>query len=224
MRKYTYLIILLSITYTSSSQTNKNTIKFIPLGDSYTICEGMPTENRWPNVLTTHLQQNGIKIQLVENPSKTGYTTQDLIEKELPLFKETKANFTTLLIGVNDWVQKVEAKKFESNLNYIIDEVLKIIPSKERLVLISIPDFSATPQGAKYGGGRNISKGIAAFNDIIAKAAIKYDLQLVDIYPITQQMKGKPELIAKDGLHPSAKEYLLWEKLIYPVTYNALKH
>jgi lysophospholipase L1-like esterase len=31
-------------------------------------------------------------------------------------------------------------------------------------------------------------------------------------------MRGRPELIAADGLHPSAKTYALWEELISPGT------
>jgi lysophospholipase L1-like esterase len=38
----------------------------------------------------------------------------------------------------------------------------------------------------------------------------------VDIFPISQQMRGRPELIAADGLHPSAKAYALWEESIFP--------
>jgi len=30
-------------------------------------------------------------------------------------------------------------------------------------------------------------------------------------------------LVAADGLHPSAKEYAIWETLIYPVALNLLK-
>lgn len=228
MLKYLNIIFLLSITSPSIAQNTANTIKYMPLGDSYTICEGMPPESRWPNLLTTHLQQNGIAIELVGNPARTGYTTQDLIDKELPIFKKemlhsTANGFTTLLIGVNDWVQKVEKEKFQKNLSHIIEEVLNILPSNNRLILITIPDFSTTPQGAKYGYGRDISKGIAEFNEIISEAATEYNLQLVDIYPTTQEMKGKTELIAEDGLHPSAKEYVLWEKLIYPIAMDALK-
>ena len=39
---------------------------------------------------------------------------------------------------------------------------------------------------------------------------------------MTQAMKGKTELIAADGLHPSAKEYALWEKAILPVAADLL--
>ncbi len=37
------------------------------------------------------------------------------------------------------------------------------------------------------------------------------------------KMKDNPDLIAQDGLHPSAKEYKLWEQMIFPVAYSVLK-
>lgn len=193
----------------------KPIIKYIALGDSYTICEGINTEDCWPNLLVSHLNNEEITIQLVANPSVTGYTSQDLIDHELPLLNEETVDFATILIGVNDWVKGVNSSIFKSNLTYIVETVIEKVGSNKRLLLITIPDFSATPEGVKYGKGRNISEGIAEFNQIIHETALLYGIKLVDIYPTTQEMQGEPSLIAKDGLHPSAEEYALWEALIY---------
>jgi len=46
---------------------------------------------------------------------------------------------------------------------------------------------------------------------------------VVDIFPQSQLMKDNSDLIAKDGLHPSAKEYALWGQIIYPSAYKILK-
>jgi len=159
-------------------------------------------------------------MELSANPSVTGYTTQNLIEKELPVFDTIKPHFCTLLIGVNDWVQGVDSGTFHKNLNYIIDHVLT---AKSKLLLITIPDFGVTPTGKHYSNGRDISQGITEFNYIIKSEAQKRNLPVVDIFPETQKMKDNPDLIAHDGLHPSAKEYALWEKLIFPVAYKLLK-
>ena len=35
-------------------------------------------------------------------------------------------------------------------------------------------------------------------------------------------MRGHPELIAADGLHPSAKTYAMWEELIFPAARDLL--
>ena len=198
-------------------------IKYVALGDSYTIGEGAKPGEAFPDLLTKHLKDNGINIVLSANPSVTGWTTEDLMEKELPVFDRIKPDFVTLLIGVNDWVQGVDSGSFHKNLTYIIDHVQSLLPDKSKLLLVTIPDFGMTPTGKMYSQGRDISKGITDFNNIIKNEGHKRNLPIVDIFPETQKMKDSPDLIAHDGLHPSAKEYALWEKLIYPVAFNLLK-
>jgi len=155
-------------------------------------------------------------MEPVVNPSRNGFSTQNVIDNELPLLKTGSYDFATLLIGVNDWVRDVDTKTYQRNLIYIIDEVQKSLPEKKHLILITIPDFGVTPQGALYSGGRDISKGISEFNDIIKAEAKKRSLVCVDIFPLSKGMLNSKDLVAGDGLHPSAKEYALWEALIYP--------
>jgi acyl-CoA thioesterase I len=200
---------------------DKTQIRYVALGDSYTICEGANWEESWPVTLTERLSNTGIPIQLIANPSRTGWTTQNLIDNELSIFDASSPTFATLLIGVNDWVQEVETSTFYKNVNLIIDHIQKKIGDK--LLLITIPDFSVTPEGPKYSKGRNISEGLQSFNQILKEEAKKRNLKYIDIFPISLEMKNDPELISADGLHPSAKEYALWEKMIYPVVYALLK-
>ena len=197
-------------------------IRYAAIGDSYTIGESVEEGERWPNLMVAHLNENGTAIEIVANPSATGWTTQDLIDKELPVYREAKPDFATLLIGVNDWVQKVSIDKFQSNLKFIIEEMLKELPSPKRLVVITVPDFGATPTGPQYSGGRDISAGLAEFNNIIKGECQNYGLACVDIFELSQGMKDDETLVAPDGLHPSAKEYALWEELIYPVVARQL--
>jgi lysophospholipase L1-like esterase len=198
-------------------QTEKPALKYIAFGDSYTICTGTSAvEQRWPDILTKHLNESGIKTELIANPSRNGFSTQNLIDHELPLLKTNTIDLATLLIGVNDWVREVDINTYHKNLNYCIDEIQKKLSNKKHLILLTIPDFGITPQGALYGNGRNISAGISGFNAIIKSEAKKRGLVCVDLYPVSLQMKNNKDLVAADGLHPSAKEYALWESLILP--------
>ena len=199
----------------------KNKIRYVALGDSYTICEGATWEESWPYILTEKLKKAGIPIELIANPSRTGWTTQDLIDNEFPIFDSSDPSFTTLLIGVNDWVQGVNEESFHKNLGFILDHIQKKTPNK--IILITIPDFSVTPEGPKYSKGRNITEGISSFNKIIVAEAKKRNINYVDIFPVSLQMKDKPDLVSQDNLHPSAKEYVIWEKLIYPTALDLLK-
>jgi lysophospholipase L1-like esterase len=199
------------------------TIKYIALGDSYTICEGADLNESWPKLLAEHLNEKGIPVELIANPSVTGYTTQQLIEQELPLLQNSKVDFVTLLIGVNDWVRGIDTAMFAQNFSYILNEIERQISNKNQILIITIPDFGVTPTGARYSGGRDISKGITEFNTIILKEAAKRNLKTVDVFELSKGMRDDAGLVAKDGLHPSAKEYALWEKLILPLATSILK-
>lgn len=198
------------------TNSDSTTIRYVALGDSYTICEGASESESWPVNLVKHLSAKNIPVQLIANPSRTGWTTQDLIDRELPVFDQSNADVVTLLIGVNDWVQHVEKETFRKNLIFILDHVQAKLKKKENVLLITIPDFGVTPTGKIYSGGRDISKGIAEFNEVIKAEAAKRNLPVVDIFDLSKNMGNDPTLIAPDGLHPSAKEYAEWEKLILP--------
>ncbi len=198
-------------------------IRYVALGDSYTIGTGATEAQSWPVLLSKHLKEDKINIELIANPSQNGWTSQNLIDRELPVFDKSKATFVTILIGVNDWVQGVDAKTFQKNLVKIIDHVQAGLPDKSKIILITIPDFGVTSTGSRYGGGRDISKGISEFNSIILEEAKKRNLKTVDLFTTSKSMGKDGSLVAPDGLHPSAKEYAIWETLIYPVAYGMLK-
>lgn len=214
------LILLFFIHFFTMAQTP---VRYVALGDSYTICTGASKETSWPVLLTDHLKKNKINIELIANPSRNGWTTQNLIDAELPVFENSSATFVTVLIGVNDWVQGVSTETFKKNLVYILDRVQNKLPDRSKLILITIPDFGVTSTGSKYSGGRDISKGIAAFNAIVLEEAKKRNLKTVDVFETSKAMGKDNSLVAADGLHPSAKEYAIWETLIYPVAYQLLK-
>jgi acyl-CoA thioesterase-1 len=198
-------------------------IKYVALGDSYTICTGAETSQSWPHLLSQQLKKNNINVELIANPSHNGWTTNDLIDKELPVLDRSSAAFVTLLIGVNDWVQGVKEADFRTNLIRIISHIREQLPDKTKLLLLTIPDFGVTPTGAQYSNGRDIAAGILSFNKIIKEEARKHELTVVDLYEVSKQMGNDPTLVADDGLHPSAKEYAIWETLIYPAAYALLE-
>lgn len=200
----------------SMNMTDSAAIRYVALGDSYTICEGAAENESWPLNLAKDMTAKKIPVSLIANPSRTGWTTQNLIDRELPVFDKSDADVVTLLIGVNDWVQGVDIGTFTKNLQLILDHVESKLKNRKNILLITIPDFGVTPTGKNYSGGRDISKGIASFNDVIKTEAARRGLPLVDIFETTKKMGTDASLVAQDGLHPSAKEYAIWEKMILP--------
>src|ERR1041385_8894201 len=116
MKSFRLILPLLSIVFfsqgcTASPRNNtmitpdSTSIRYVALGDSYTICEGAAENESWPLNLAKDMTANKIPVSLIANPSRTGWTTQNLIDRELPVFDQSNADAVTLLIGVNDWVQ-----------------------------------------------------------------------------------------------------------------------
>jgi lysophospholipase L1-like esterase len=198
-------------------------IRYVAIGDSYSIGEGAKKDEAWPALLAKHLREKGVKIELIANPSVTGWTTEQAILQEYPVFVKAKPNFATLQIGVNDWVQGVNDEIFRTHLTILMDQMLDVLHDKQRLLIINIPDFGVTPTGPRYARGRNISEGIAFFNKIISEESAKRGLRVVDVFALSQQMGKDRSLVAADGLHPSAKEYAEWEKVIFPVALGVLR-
>src|SRR5437016_4110304 len=206
----------------AQEKTDQQRIRYVAIGDSYSIGEGASPNESWPALLTRHLNDKGVHVDLVANPSRTGWTTQQAIDRELPIFVDSKPNFATLQIGVNDWVQGIDAETFRKHFVVLANRMLEVLPSKNRLLVVSIPDFGVTPTGPRYARGRNISEGLTRFNQIIVEESNKRGLRVVDVFPISKKMRDDPSLVAPDGLHPSAKEYAEWEKIIFSVGFELL--
>lgn len=222
VKLYTSLLFLFAFTINVNIMAQNDQIRYVALGDSYTIGEGTTEDKSWPAVMVNNLKNKGINIELIANPSVTGWTTQDLIEKELPVFDSSNADFVTILIGVNDWVQQVSKENFAKNFEYILKYVQDRLEDPSKVLIVNIPDFSVTPDGSKYSKGRDISKGLEEFNVIIQEKAKDRNLKVVDLYSVSKEMKDRPDLIAKDNLHPSAKTYLRWEIEIRPYAVEML--
>jgi lysophospholipase L1-like esterase len=217
---YSWLSLTIAI---AESNVADEKIRYVAIGDSYSIGEGASPNESWPALLTRHLNERGLQVELVANPSVTGWTTQQAIDRELPIFLKAKPNFATLLIGVNDWVQSIDEVTFRKRFTFLLDQMLGVLPDKKRLLVVTIPDFGVTPTGPRYARGRDISAGIRRFNEIVIDETAKRGLTIVDIFELSQKMGSDSSLVARDGLHPSAKEYAEWEKIIFPVAIGLLK-
>jgi len=223
MTRFASVVFLVAIVHAQYKIDNSDArIRYVAIGDSYSIGEGASPDESWPVVLTQHLKEKRIQVHLVANPSRTGWTTQQAINQELPVFRKARPNFATLQIGVNDWVQGVDEKTFRQRFAFLADQMLTVLGDKNRLLVVTIPDFGVTPAGPKYGRGRNISEGIASFNRIINEESTKRGLRVVDVFDLSNKMGADPSLVAADGLHPSAKAYAEWEKIIFPAALEML--
>jgi lysophospholipase L1-like esterase len=189
-------------------------IRYLPLGDSYTIGNLVSEEDRWPNQLVAVYMPGGKRLEILDNPARSGYTTQDLIDRELPLVGKLKPDFITVQIGANDYFQGIDAQTFEKNFRYIISQIKQGLASPGNILLVTIPDYAKTPSGVGFGDPARATEGIKNFNQIIIKVANDENLPVADVFEVSQAVVNDPSLVVDDGLHPSAKQYEAWTQII----------
>lgn len=188
-------------------------MRYVALGDSYTIGTSVAEEERWPNQLAARVPE----LELVANLAVDGFTSTDLIADELPRLDGLRAELVTLLIGVNDVVRGVADSQYERNVTLILDELLARLPP-DRIVGVATPDYTVTPMGAAYGDPVQQSDGILRVNAILREACAARDVRFVpEVFEISQAARDEPELTASDGLHPSGAQYARWVDAIVPV-------
>jgi lysophospholipase L1-like esterase len=191
-------------------------VRYVALGDSYTIGTSVPERDRWPNQLVATLGGEGGPLELVANLGVNGCTTADLIRDELPALERLRPGFASLLIGVNDVVQGVAPDRYAANVTTILDALLDRLPAN-RLVTVAVPDYTVTPAGADYGDPRRQSVAIMAANATMAALAGARAIAFVDIVESSRSAALNRSLVADDGLHPSGAQYRLWVQRIAPV-------
>lgn len=188
-------------------------IRYISIGDSYTIGNDLAEDERWPNLLVKSLRAAGISIELVANPAVSGWTVQDAIRTELPVVAAEDPNFVTVLIGANDAFRRTPVEQFRSDLRELLDGIASAVPSA-KVLMVTIPDFVSSPQGRVYGASSEDAKLLAEYNAAIAAEAQARGYALADIYPISNRVAHDPAMFNLDGLHPSAVQTALWEEVI----------
>lgn len=192
-------------------------MRYVALGDSYTIGTSVEREERFPELLV----RVEPRLELVANLGVDGYTTADLIRDELPALPGLAPEFITVLIGVNDVVQRVPDATYEANLVEIFDVLLAAVPPS-RIVALSIPDYTVTPAGADYGDPSARHAAIVEANSIMARQSDQRAVAFVDIFDLSLGAAGDRTLVARDGLHPSGAQYARWVDRLAPVVTRLL--
>jgi lysophospholipase L1-like esterase len=189
-------------------------LRYVALGDSYTIGTSVGEAQRWPNQLVAALDG---ELDLVANPAVNGYTAADLVRDELPVLERLAPEFASALIGVNDVVQGVSPSAYAEQVATILDRLLARLPAS-RILGVATPDYTLTPQGAEYGAPEERRAGIVRVNAELAAACATRGIAFVpDIFEISGRVADDPSLVAPDGLHPSGSQYALWVEAIAPV-------
>ena len=193
-----------------------HTVRYLALGDSYTIGESVPASERFPVQLARELNLG--EPQII---AKTGWTTDELNAAIDQAHIEGPFELVTLLIGVNNQYRGRDAEQYRGELAELLQRAIRFAGGNaSRVVVVSIPDWGVTP----FAEGRDraqIASDIDRYNAVNREEAQRAGARYVDITPISRG--DDPELVAGDKLHPSGKQYTEWVRLIAPVAREAIR-
>lgn len=203
-------------------QFGRKTKTYLALGDSYTIGEGVETENRFPVQLAKKLNDSGVDVSEPTIVARTGWTTDELEVAIENRNLEPFYDLVTLLIGVNNQYRGRDTAEYRSQFVRLLNKSIKLAGSAKKVIVVSIPDYGVTPFGRQKNPDK-IAEEIESFNQINFEETNLAGAYYVNITPISKEAKNDSRLIASDGLHPSAEMYRLWLDEIFPVAKRILE-
>jgi lysophospholipase L1-like esterase len=199
--------------------------RFLALGDSYTIGEAVDATDRWPVRLVSRLRESGLDVADPVIVARTGWTTDELNAAIDAAQLDAVFDLVTLLIGVNNQYRGRSAEEYRAEFRALLQRAILFGGSEPRRVLaVSIPDWGVTPFAT--GSGRDvarISAEIDAFNVVGHAEASRAGAKFVDVTPISRRASSDKNLIAGDGLHPSAAMYEEWAATVLPSAIEVLR-
>jgi lysophospholipase L1-like esterase len=214
----------------ASDEPHARRLRYLALGDSYTIGEGVQPEGRWPMQLALALRAHGTAIEDPRILARTGWTTDELsaaIDAEFGADPGTdpgtaadpKSNavvsaddsasrsrfdLVTLLIGVNNQYRGRSLAEYETQFDALLARAVAFAGGRaDRVMVLAIPDWGVTPFAAQ--SGRDTAR-IAQELDAFSRAR-----------------GGDAAMLVDDGLHPSAAMYAEWTALASPVAQRLLQ-
>ena len=185
--------------------------RFLALGDSYTIGEGVAPSENWPHQLAAALH-----LDTPEILARTGWTTDELAAAmDAHAFQPPYA-LVTLLIGVNNQYRGRDLQNYRTQFRALLERAIVLAGGNPRRVLVvSIPDWGVTRFGVESGRDRaQIAREIDAFNAAASAISASLHARYVDITAISRDRGGVVDMLAADGLHPSAAMYARWLPVI----------
>ena len=190
-------------------------IRYLALGDSYTIGESIPEKERWPNQLAGLLQADDVSTE-VTIIARTGWTTDELWKGIQAAKPEPPYDLVSLLIGVNNQYRGYDINEYREQFVFILNKSIEYARGDpNHVIVLSIPDWGVTPFAASRDS-KEIAAEIDQFNSVNKEESVKVGAHYVDVTPISREAVNNPSLIASDGLHPSRKMYAEWTKLALP--------
>jgi len=178
-------------------------VRYLALGDSFTIGTGATPATSFPARLVSRWT---CPVEL-DNAGVDGFTTDDVIEVELPQLTSFAPSFVTLLVGANDIVHGESPQTYRTKVRAIFQAIRAA--GVAHVVVLPQPDWSLSPVASAFGVPAELHTEIVLFNRILSEETAAAHGEFVDLFPLMEK-EAAAKMLASDGLHPSAVAYDAW--------------
>lgn len=176
-----------------------NTPKILVMGDSLSAGYGIQLQDGWVQLLAERIQ-NQYPFHVV-NASVSGETTGGGLARLPALLEEHRPAIVVLELGGNDGLRGHPVNIMRGNLQKMI-ELSKSADARVILLGMHVPPN----YGARY---------TRLFNETYAELAGENRLPIVPFF--LDGVAGDPELMQRDGIHPTAAAQITMLNHVWPV-------
>lgn len=205
-------------------------IRYLALGDSYTIGEKVAEKDRWPNQLAALIEASpqfqqaagvdeDIHVRII---ARTGWTVNELWQGMQVNPPSGRYDLVSLLIGVNDQYRGLPVDGYRDDFRFMLGNAVEYAGGDpKRVIVLSIPDWGFTPFAADRDT-EPISQQIDEFNAVNLEETEAVGAYYVDVTVISRMAMDDFDLITGDRLHPSGKMYAMWAEKTLPLALEIL--
>ena len=190
-------------------------VRYLALGDSYTIGTAIGKENSYASLLADSLESrseiDSVHLKII---AQNGWTTGDLQTGIKQAQPDSSFDLVSLLIGVNNQYQKRSLQEYEREFRALLLKSITLAQGrKERVLVLSIPDWGSTPAGEP--NRLQIAQEIEAFNAVNQAVSVSLSVSYYNITTISRTAVQDSSLVANDDLHFSKEMHALWLTKIF---------
>ncbi len=204
-----FIFVLLFLACADAADT-----RYLALGDSFTIGTGSRPDASFPSRLAELALERGAVVSL-KNVAVNGYSTQELIERQLPVVRGFAPTHVTLAIGANDLARGRGPTDYRRNLWIIFAALERDGVDPKNVWALPQPDWSKSPSARAFGQPAQLHAQIVLYNTILSEEVRAFGGKYFDLFPLMEEQAAQ-QLVASDGLHPSAAAYAAWADRLDP--------
>src|SRR5687767_11796416 len=148
-------------------------VRYLALGDSFTIGTGSTPEESFPARLSARFRERKRSVTL-KNLGVNGYATSDVLALEIPQIRLFEPTLVTVAVGANDIVRGRSAERYRENVRRIFEKILEQGVPAGSIYALPQPDWSLSKVGGEFGMPVDvIARQIDLFNSILREEAAR---------------------------------------------------